>query len=43
MQMVGIAASPSPKETEKKQVTTPQERHPTGICPGTRSLQHLHP
>jgi len=26
----------------KEQVTTPQERRPTGICPGAPSLQHLH-
>ena len=25
---------------QKKQVTTPQERRPTGICPGAPSLQH---
>ena len=25
----------------KEQVTTPQERRSTGICPGTPSVQHL--
>ena len=28
--------------TGNGQVTTPQERRPTGICPGTPSIQHLH-
>jgi len=27
---------------QQKQATTPQERRPTGICPGAPSLQHLH-
>jgi len=27
---------------KEEQVTTPQERRPTGICLGTPSLQHLH-
>jgi len=25
-----------------KHMMTPQERQPTGICPGVPSLQHLH-
>jgi len=35
-----IAASPLPPETAKEQVTTLQERRPTGICP-CAPLQHL--
>jgi len=39
---LAVAASPLPPETAKKQVTTPQERRPTGICPGAPYHQHLH-
>jgi len=33
---------PLHRKWQKKQVTTPQEQHLTGICPGAASLQHLH-
>jgi len=33
---------PYHRKRQKEQVTTTQERRPTGICPGTPSLQHLH-
>ena len=33
---------PYHRKRQKEQVTTPQERCPTGICPGAPSLQHLH-
>jgi len=32
---------PHHRKQQKKQDTTPQQRHRTGICPGTPSLQHL--
>ena len=31
-----------PEYWPKEQVTTPQEWRPTGICPGSPSVQHLH-
>jgi len=40
MEMVGNRSFTLTKR-QKKQVTTPQERRPKGICPGTSSL-HLY-
>jgi len=42
MEMVSNRSFTHHWKQQKKQVTLPEERRSTGICPGSPSLQHLH-